>query len=597
MNDTATNNFLWAWRLIDGLAAAGVGRVVISPGSRSTPLALAALRHPAMTSKVVVDERSAAFVALGMAKAEAKPAMLIATSGSAVANWFPAVVEADMGRTPLLLLSADRPAELQDCGANQTMNQIGLFGDHVRAFHQLPPAESESSWLAGLADRAVAASLGPLPGPVHLNIPLREPLTPVRLPELPAAGRARRRLSATLQADPESVALLEKLMAAGSGAIVCGPDDLGDAARAAIARSARRLGIPVFADFLSSLRCGIPETPAILAHPDQVARHAPAADWVLRLGGAPITSGVNDWLERCRGRPQMVVAAHPRLADPEALATHVLQADPASLLERLAGAAAPDHWLERFLGLDRAASAAAASTCADDRAFEGSLLRALLSSLPAETPIFLANSLTVRAADWFAGRTPQSLRLFGNRGVSGIDGNLSTACGIAAALGHAVAIVGDLAFLHDLNTLAAGRDCRVTVVLVDNGGGGIFDHLAQASLPEFERGWLTPQFFDPVPAAQAFGLSCIRAEGVRETVAAVRAVLGAPRMHIIHVPVDRAFSLARIREFHSANVHECLTPQLIKAAVCPPLPQPLSPEGRGELRESLRDFHINKELQ
>lgn len=552
MNDTAQTNFLWAWHLIDGLAAAGVKRFVISPGSRSTPLTLAALRHPAITTQVIIDERSAAFFALGLAKAEGCPVALIATSGSAIANWFPAVVEANMGKVPLLLLSADRPPELQDCGANQTMNQIGLFGTHVRAFHQLPPAEAETGWLAGLADRAVAASLGPLPGPVHLNIPLREPLTPATMPELPPARPLRQRLSATLQADPESLAALEQCLTSGNGVIVCGPEPLGATTCHAVAALAERLRIPVFADLFSGLRCGTAK-PEILAHPDQVARQAPPADWILRLGGTPVTRAVNAWLQGCRGKTQIVVSPHPRLADPDGLATHVLTADPASLLEQLTGTPADAKWLPNFQQLDQAAVEAAASVCASDEIFEGSLLRALLADLPTETPVFLANSLTLRAAEWFAGRLPQHLRLFGNRGVSGIDGNLSTACGIATACGHAIAVVGDLAFLHDLNALALGRNCRLTVVLLDNGGGGIFDHLSQTALPEFEQGWLTPQSFDPLPAVQAFGLEGQRVATVAEAIAAIRAARQAPQLRLIHARIDRQFSLSRIRAFHSTR--------------------------------------------
>lgn len=553
MNDTAHINFLWAWSLIDGLAAAGVSRIVLSPGSRSTPLTLAALRHPAITTQTVVDERSAAFFALGLAKAEAKPVALIATSGSAIANWFPAVVEANMGKVPLILLSADRPPELQDCGANQTMNQISLFGTHVRAFHQLPPAEQETGWLAGLADRSVAASLGPLPGPVHLNIPLREPLTSSHLPELPPASAMRQRLSSTLQAAPHSLFQIKEIMASGSGAIVCGPEPLDAATRQALIDLASRLHIPVFTDLLSGLRCGTENT-AILAHPDQVARDAPVADWVLRLGGTPVTRHVNAWLEACRGKPQIVVAHDPRLADPNSLATHVIEADPARLLEQLSDVtAAPPKWLSHFLQQDQAAASAAITICASPKIFEGALIRALLADLPAETPVFLANSLTIRAAEWFAGRLPQALRLFGNRGVSGIDGNISTACGIASALGHAVAIVGDLAFLHDLNALTLGRNCRLTIVVLDNGGGGIFDHLPQAVLPEFEQGWLTPQSFNPAQAAQAFGLNCQRVDAVPEALAAIRTSLQAPQMSLIHVPIDRAHSLSCIRAFHATH--------------------------------------------
>ncbi|WP_127478458.1 2-succinyl-5-enolpyruvyl-6-hydroxy-3-cyclohexene-1-carboxylic-acid synthase [Sulfurivermis fontis] len=550
MSDIALRNYRWAWALLDGLAAAGVRRAVVSPGSRSTPLTLAALRHPHLTVQVCVDERAAGFFALGLARAEAAPVVLIATSGSAVANWLPAVVEADMGCVPLVLLSADRPPELHDCGANQTMDQNGLFGRHVRAFHPLPPAEDDSLWLAPFAARAVAQTCGPLPGPVHCNVPLREPLVPDPVPLLDATARVPQALRAVLHPAEETLTALQQIIACGPGAIVCGPQDLGAPARAAIIDCAQRLNVPVFADVLSGLRCGT-NAAQVLHHPDSVARGAPAPAWLLRLGGAPVSRAVNDWLARCTQAAQVVVSAQPRLADPVATATHVLQADPGALCRALHGNPATESWLQRFSAADAVARKAAAAACSGEQPFEGAVLRALLHDLPARTPLFLGNSLSVRAADWFAGVTAAPLRLFGNRGVSGIDGNIATACGIAAALGPTVAVVGDLAFLHDLNALALGQYCPLTVVLLDNGGGGIFDHLPQATLAEYEQGWLTPQALDPARAAQAFGLGYTRADCVAALPAALRSAMQSPHLHIVHVPIERAYSLARIRSFHT----------------------------------------------
>ena len=495
MSSNAETTFLWAWALLDGLAAAGVRRAVASPGSRSTPLTLAALRHPDLTTHMVVDERSAAFFALGLAKAEAAPVVVIATSGSAVANWFPAVAEANMGRWPLILLSADRPPELQDRGANQTMDQVSLFGSHVRAFHQLPPAEAETSWLAALAARAVAVSCGPLPGPVHLNVPLREPLVPPSAP--PPKARASKQaepLASRLIPTDETVVSIDALLSSGRGAIVCGSDDLGAGFHRAVVDLADRLRVPVFADILSGIRCGEPNGTAVLAHPDQVARAAPAADWVLRFAGTPVSRALADWQGRCGDKAQVVVSGHPRLADPAGTATHMIHADPASLCRLLAG-------------------------------------------------------------------IPGRLRLFGNRGVSGIDGNLSTAFGIAAARGTAVAVIGDLALLHDLNALALGSTHRLVVVVVDNGGGGIFDHLPQAGLPEFQEAWLAPQSLSPADATRAFGLDYIGAGGVGAAVAAVQAALERPVSTLVHIAIDRAVSLDRCRQFHSlydqgASVHD-----------------------------------------
>ncbi len=561
MSATADVTYRWAWTLLDGLAGVGLRRVVISPGSRSTPLTLAVLRHPALACRVVIDERSAAFHALGLAKAEGRPVAVIATSGSALANWFPAVVEADMGQVPLILLSADRPPELQHCGANQTMDQIALFGTHVRAFHQLPPAEADTGWLVPMAARVVSASLAPLPGPVHVNVPLREPLVPTAGAEPPSIGPGPpQRLTAGMRPSDPALETLATVVAGGHGAIVCGTEDLGADGRAAVLDLAARLAAPVFADVLSGLRFDARAGAAVLAHPDQVTRSAPAADWVLRLGGTPVSRALSRWLEKARGRPQVVVSTSPRASDPEGTATHVLHADVSEVCRSLPGSPAPKDRLREIQAIDDAAATAADEVCADDAPFEGTVLRRLVRALPQGTPLVLGNSLPVRACEWLAGRVPTDLRMIGNRGVSGIDGTLSTAFGIAAALGPSVAVVGDLAFLHDLGGLALGPDLPLAILLLDNGGGGVFDHLPQAGLPEFERGWLTPPALDPVAASRAFGLAAETAVTNLDAVAAVRAALDRAVPTVIRVPIDRAESLRRFRSFFAARPPGSLPP-------------------------------------
>jgi 2-succinyl-5-enolpyruvyl-6-hydroxy-3-cyclohexene-1-carboxylate synthase len=552
MSDPARMGYDWAQALLDGFARAGLRRVVASPGSRSTPLTLAALRHPDLTVQMIVDERSAGFFALGLAKAENQPVALIATSGSAIANWAPAVVEADMARVPLILLSADRPPELHDCGANQTMDQGHLFGVHVRAFHQMPPPEKQTNWLPAFAARALHASRFPLAGPVHVNMALREPLTPAGRTPSPPPTAAPLICAGRLAPDPATVEQIADLLV-GAGAIVCGPDTLGKDARAAIEGLARRLGAPIFADVLSGLRFGALDEGAVLAHPDAVARDAPPFDWVLRFGGTPVCRAISDWLRQGRGATQIVVADHPRFADPERTATHFIEADAALLCVSLKGRPAPREWGQAFGERDRAAAVVAEAICADEKPFEGALLRRLLHALPEATPVFLANSLTIRSAEWFSGRAPKALRLFGNRGLSGIDGNLSTALGAASALGPSVAVLGDLAFLHDLNALALAQGQKLTILLLDNRGGGIFDHLAQADLPEFEQGWITPQACDPEAVARAFGLFYTKAVTTGAAIAAVVENLAARDAAIIHAPIDRAFSLSRCRSFFASR--------------------------------------------
>jgi 2-succinyl-5-enolpyruvyl-6-hydroxy-3-cyclohexene-1-carboxylate synthase len=550
MSDAARLGYDWAFTLLDGFFRAGLRRVVASPGSRSTPLTLAALRHPGLAVQMVVDERSAAFFALGLAKAENLPVALVATSGSAIANWTPAVVEADMARVPLLLLSADRPPELHDCGANQTMDQSHLFGAHVRAFHQLPPPEARRDWLPAFSARALDLSRFPLPGPVHVNVPLREPLTPPGLAPAPESQPAPKIGGGRLAPDPEVLDEIGGLLK-GAGVIVCGPETLDAQARDAVKNVGRRLGAPIFADLLSNLRFCAQNGGAVLAHPDALARGAPAFDWALRFGGTPVCRATCDWLRGRRGATQIVVSGCARFADPERTATHLVQADPALFCARISGDPAPPAWAQVFWERDRAAKKAAEAVCADDAPFEGALLRRLLRALPAEAPVFLANSLTIRSAEWFSGGGAQNLRLFGNRGLSGIDGNLSTALGVAHALGPAVAVVGDLAFLHDLNALSLLRAQKLTIVLLDNGGGGIFDHLAQAALPEFEQAWITPQDYDASALATAFGLRYIAAETNSAAVAAALETLSAGAT-LVHVRIDRALSLSRAKTFFAA---------------------------------------------
>ena len=260
MSDAGAANLRWAMALVDGLTAAGVRHAVISPGSRSTPLALACLRHPRLRTWIQVDERSSGFFALGLSKADRRPVMIICTSGSAPANWFPAVIEANHGLIPLILLTADRPPELRDCGANQAIDQVKLFGGQVRASHELPLAEATAealqnlSWLAA---RAVDQSRWPLPGPVHINVPLREPLVPSGiLPEYDvAAFPATVSYPAMLPPADEIVRWATEL-SGRRGLIVCGEGEYSDGFPAALAQLAEQLACPVLADPLSNLRFG-----------------------------------------------------------------------------------------------------------------------------------------------------------------------------------------------------------------------------------------------------------------------------------------------------------------------------------------------------
>jgi 2-succinyl-5-enolpyruvyl-6-hydroxy-3-cyclohexene-1-carboxylate synthase len=537
-------NSLWASALVEGLVAAGVGWAVLSPGSRSTPLALACLRHPALTCRVLLDERTAAFFALGLAKAEGRPAVLIGTSGSAVANWHPAVVEADLARLPIILLSADRPPELQDCGANQTINQVGLFGPQLRACHALPPAESNAGWLAHLAARTVTQSLWPLPGPVQINVPFREPLL---APGSFATAEVKSGPKVVLPRSmpwPEDLLRLAHHWDGCRGLIIAGAEPLP---AKPITRLAQALDWPIIADPLSGLRFGPHDKSRVLATADTFLRGSTLTpDWVLRFGAFPVSKPIATWLAEV-GPRQAVVSADSRWPDPQRSAELMIHADPAAFAEAMTPMIrrpAPVGWSKMV----QAAEGAAVTLIGRQLPPEAMALHALLDGLPEDSLLFVGNSMAVRDLDSFSGTMEKRLTVLGNRGASGIDGNLASFFGAAASgrFAAALAVVGDLTFLHDLGGLAAGQGLDAVICVLDNGGGAIFEHLPQASLPEFESAWLTPQQADFAAAARVWGHSYHRAE-TEKLSPLLAEVLGTPGVSIVHLPIDRAASLARHR--------------------------------------------------
>lgn len=573
--DTGLLNLRWAQALADGLAAAGVRDLVLSPGARSTPLALAFLRQPTIRCHVILDERSAAFFALGLARAHGRPPALLCTSGSAPANWFPAVIEAGADGVPLVLLSADRPPEVQGWGANQTVDQTRLFGSHVRAFHApgAPFADFPPAFLHRLAARAVAESRAPLAGPVHINLAFREPLLPAAPPaEWPAASTIAALCAEPPLAPPDARAI-ERIVAALSGrrgVIVCGggidsaPFGGTDAAAAAAAPRAfadavtalaARLDCPILAEPLSGLRFGshahdrlCVRYEAFLRHPDFLGGDGP--EWVLRFGAFPLARAVQNWLAAHAAAEQIVVAAPGRWSDPQHAATTTLHADPAvACAALLAGAPAPGPaaWPAAFLHAEAAAATVAAPYLTREN-FEGALIAALIERLPAGHRLFCGNSMAIRDLDAFSGSGEKPLAIYGNRGASGIDGNLSTALGIAAAA-PCVALLGDLTALHDLTALASAHGRDIVCVVLNNGGGGIFDYLPQAALPEFEQAWLTPQRIDFGAAARSFGVAYAHAATLAGFGQALAAALERGRPTLLEVAIDRRASVAQHRAY------------------------------------------------
>ncbi len=490
-------NLRSAAALIGGLVDGGVRRAVISPGSRSSPLALAADLCPGLQTAVLPDERCAAFFALGQARAENRPVIVIATSGTAPANWYPALIEASMDRVPLVLISADRPEELRQTGANQTVDQERMFGAYPRAYYRLPaPPGPGLEMYASTGRRAADTCQWPRPGPVHVNAAFREPLLPdadQQTPEwTPVDTPVRQR--PRIVPDPATADWLEKKVSAGPGVIVCGR--LGHAPGFAdrLAALADRLGCPIIADPLSNLRWGPHRRDRIMTAADLFLRRSaggPRAEWVLQFGAVPTSRPVQDWIAQ-QGDRLIPVVPDGDWPDPSRRSRAALHGDPGSvvgeLLERsLSGA--DEAWCDHWRTLDGAARSLLDEP--DLRPREADLVDAVETQLPADTSLFVGSSMPIRAFDGFARGRTGNLTAFGNRGASGIDGCVSTIAGLGSC-GPTLGVIGDLALYHDMNGLLAGTDVDASLVVIENGGGAIFGLLPPGRHPRFERLWRTP---------------------------------------------------------------------------------------------------------
>jgi 2-succinyl-5-enolpyruvyl-6-hydroxy-3-cyclohexene-1-carboxylate synthase len=529
--------------IAQGLVDGGITDVIVCPGSRSTPLALATRAHPRLAVRVLLDERSAGFFALGLARTSRRPVAVVVTSGTAVANLLPAVVEASHARVPIVLLTADRPPDLRDRGAPQTIDQNRIYGGHVRWFAELPLLDGAAETrrhVRSVIDRAVATARSGPAGPVHLNLPFREPLVPTSAlgPVDPPDGTTDPAGSISSTSviagragldDGQVTDLARRLLAAERGLIIAGPQD-DTALPVAVARLAASIGYPIVADPLSGLRTGPHDRSHVIGHADHLVRTGPwrddhLPDLVLRFGAAPTSKPLVGVLAD-RRPAQIVVDGDRGWSDPAVIPTTFVHAEAAStagLLADAIGTSAVDgrsDWLAAWLEADRCAAAALESwldeVVARGEPFEGQPYPILGELLPDGALLWVGNSMPVRDLDAFLPIGSRAIRPMSNRGASGIDGVVSTALGSAAAsVGQVVLVVGDLSFLHDLNALVAARlhDLTATIVVVDNDGGGIFSFLPQAGtdspevgLPEhYEELFGTPHGVDIGPIVTALG--------------------------------------------------------------------------------------------
>jgi 2-succinyl-5-enolpyruvyl-6-hydroxy-3-cyclohexene-1-carboxylate synthase len=576
----------FAGALFEELARAGVRHVCVSPGSRSTPLVAAALGQPQLRCWSHLDERCSAFFALGLAKATRAPVALVCTSGTAAANFHPAVIEAHHARVALLVLTADRPPELRGWGAGQTIDQLRLYGAAVRWFAEVPVPEGGEAALRharALACRAVALARGLPAGPVHLNLPFREPLEPAvepaaratSLEPLAADGRGevpytQAQTSPAVPAPELADSLARLLRAAERGVVVCGPLDATFAAARAIARLAAALGWPLLAEPTSQLRRGphlegspvVATSDLFLRDEATAARLAP--DCVLRFGDTPTSKPFRLWLEKHRPQDLLLVDPDAVWQDPSHLASSVLRADPEALCDAIMQnlgerPAALSPWLHDFLEAERRTRATLEAMLADeDSLLEPRAVRELGEALPDGAILYVSNSMPVRDLDAFLAPGPSALRVLCNRGANGIDGMVSSALGAAAAAeGPVVLLTGDLAFLHDAGGLLAARHhaLRATIVVLDNDGGGIFSLLPIAEYGEtvgFEEYFRAPHGLDLGAVARAYGARFTRIGSWEHFRAALKESFAAPGVSLVAVPVDRDRNVAHLRDLYRA---------------------------------------------
>jgi 2-succinyl-5-enolpyruvyl-6-hydroxy-3-cyclohexene-1-carboxylate synthase len=576
-------NTLWGRVVADELAKAGVDAVVLAPGSRSTPLTVAFAEHPGVETFSHLDERSAAFFALGRAKVTGTPTPLVCTSGTALANFHPAVIEAHQSRVPMLLLTADRPPELQHSGANQTIDQEQLYGDAVRHYRKLPEPEAADRKVRSLRtalSRAVATATGTHPGPVHLDCPFRKPLEPtVETDEVPADWEAAHPLAAggrdgpyvrTVQGRPTlSAPALDDLAAsvetAERGLVVCGPADDAAPSRDALRALVDATGFPVLADPLSQLRFGthVDDRPVFGGYDAWVGGVTGdlAPDLVLRFGASPTSKPLRKWLAETDAR-QVVVDPAGGWREAEFTASDLVVADPSTLAQKLA------------TRVDRPATDYADQLAAHEtrywdlvdgetRFFEGRVLGDVAALAPDPATVFVSNSMPVRDLDRFGRPRAADLRVLGNRGASGIDGITSTALGAGSATDDPLVLVtGDLAYYHDMNgLLAVGRcDVDATVVLVNNDGGGIFHLLPIEAHETFEGYFRTPHGLDFSPTGDLYGLEFARVTTRDEFGAAFTDSVERDGTQVIEVPFESAESHA-VRDDLQAAVDRELRPE------------------------------------
>ncbi|ELY99079.1 2-succinyl-6-hydroxy-2,4-cyclohexadiene-1-carboxylate synthase [Natrialba chahannaoensis JCM 10990] len=597
---------LWGRILVDELAAGGLEAVCLAPGSRSTPLTIAFAEHPGIEVFSHLDERSAAFFALGRARRTGEPTALVCTSGTAAANFHPAVIEADQARVPMLVLTADRPPELRDSGANQTVDQLDLYGDAVRWHAELPVPEASERTVRSLrtsAARALLETTVSEPGPVHLNCPFRKPLEPIETDGLESvpdafsetlAGRGRdgafvetRELERGTVNATDVDSLRAVLESAARPLIVAGPADpvtlsLSQLDPADVVAVADAVGAPVLADPLSNLRFGphvapdgsASDTQPIYGGYDGYIDELPAPDAVLRFGASPTSKRLRHFLRDADTR-QFLLDPAGAWREATFTTTDLVAAEPGAVFGTLADelvdtstrtststtstAASESGWRTRFAEAEHIHWTHRDDACTDEALestpFEGAILTSVFEAAPDPATVFVSNSMPIRDGDRFGRPREADLTVLANRGASGIDGITSSALGAGSATDEPLVLVtGDLAFYHDSNGLLALERCGVdaTIVLLDNDGGGIFHKLPVEEFdPPFTSQFKTPHGLEFDALAELYELEFERVT-TTDFEDAYRQSLASEGTQVLSVEFDSAASHRRREELDAA---------------------------------------------
>jgi len=564
MPETSYN---WCLSLFHQFVSNGVQHVAISPGSRSTPLSIAADSTEGLETSIHLDERAGSYFALGLAKATSKPVILICTSGTAAVNYHPAVVEAFYSGVPLIIISADRPPELQNRGAPQTIDQIELYGKHVRGFFQTTvPSESTQENAITLATDALKQSLKPFPGPVHINCPLREPLEPSDVPF------SQFEVSNHLEISQETdISELEKFLGYEKGLIVVGPMETDPSTCNKISELGNITGWPVVADPASSMRNGPHVKNCVLISSGEhifrsswIKKHSP--DLIIQMGRMPTSKGYKLFLNEIGCENIICTDELGFFPDPENVATHKVTISPNSLakgLTQLAKKNEQTDWNKSWGDAEMVASIAIRELVGNSVFDEAGTAMCLEESLPEESCIFVSNSMPIRDLDAFLPSSLKRLKVFANRGANGIDGVISTAAGVSKGFSGVPTILftGDLAFLHDLSGFTSLRrlGSNLTIVVVDNNGGGIFSFLpiVENEGVNFQKLFHTPHDLDIGTVAAIIDARVFKPTNRQDFSIALDQSISAGGVNVIHVIVDTEKNVA-IHKEASKKVNEVL---------------------------------------